>query len=191
MSDQPPDVTQLLIDWTAGREDALERLMPLVYDDLKRRARAHLSRERPGHTLQATALVNEAYMRLVDQQRVHWQNRAQFVAIASRMMRRILVDHARTTRRDKRGGGAAKISLDAVAVAADAPEPDIEALDQALTALTELDERQAKVVELRFFGGLTNDETGQALGISVATVKREWDMARAWLRHRLSSAEPS
>jgi RNA polymerase sigma factor (TIGR02999 family) len=191
MSDQPPDVTQLLIDWTAGHEDALERLMPLVYDDLKRRARAHLSRERPGHTLQATALVNEAYMRLVDQQRVQWQNRAQFVAIASRMMRRILVDHARTTKRSKRGGGAPKVALDDVDIAAGTPDLDFEALDQALTMLAALDQRQAQVVELRFFGGLTNEETGQALGISVATVKREWDMARAWLRNRLSSEEPS
>jgi RNA polymerase sigma factor (TIGR02999 family) len=190
MSDQPPDVTQLLIDWTAGHEDALERLMPLVYDDLKRRARAHLSRERPGHTLQATALVNEAYMRLVDQQRVQWQNRAQFVAIASRMMRRILVDHARTTKRSKRGGGAPKVALDDVDIAAGTPDLDFEALDQALTMLAALDQRQAQVVELRFFGGLTNEETGQALGISVATVKREWDMARAWLRNRLASAEP-
>lgn len=187
MSEDPADVTQLLIDWTQGRPDALDRLMPLVYDDLKRRARAHLSHERVGHTLQATALVNEAYLRLIDQQRVQWQNRAQFVAIASRMMRRILVDHARTTKRSKRGGGAARLSLDDVDVAASGPELDVEALDQALTALAALDSRQAQVVELRYFGGLTNDETGQALGISVATVKREWDMARAWLRRRLAS----
>jgi RNA polymerase sigma factor (TIGR02999 family) len=185
-----PDVTGLLRAWSAGDSVAGEQAIATVYAELRRQAGRCLRRERRDHTLRPTALVHEAYLRLAAQHDA-WANRAQFFAVAASMMRRILVDHARTTKRSKRGGGAPKVALDDVDIAAGTPDLDFEALDQALTMLAALDQRQAQVVELRFFGGLTNEETGQALGISVATVKREWDMARAWLRNRLSSEEPS
>ena len=180
------DVTDLLLSWRQGDAQALDRLVPLVYDELRRVARSHLRREQPGHPLQATALVHEVYLRLVDVERLTLKNRAHFFAIAAKLMRQILVDHARRQHAEKRGGGATMVSLDAVSPAAQPPSVDVLALDQALEALSAIDARQVGVVELRFFAGLDIDETAEALEISTATVEREWAMARAWLHRRLS-----
>jgi RNA polymerase sigma factor (TIGR02999 family) len=183
------DVTRLLVEWSDGRAEALDALMPLVYDELRRLARAYLGRERAGHTLQPTALVNEAYLRLVDQRSVRWQNRAHFFGIAAQLMRRLLVDHARAANAEKRGGGIPRLELDAAENAV-APESgvDLEELDRALERLARIDPRQSRIVELRYFAGATNEETAEALGIAVATVKRDWTVARAWLRHELQGA---
>ena len=178
-------VTALLKEWAAGDRAALERLMPLVYEELRRLAASHLRAERRSHTLQPTALVNEAYLRMVGQRSVSWTNRAHFFAIASRMMRRILVDHARKRRRDKRNPGTVYVDLGVAATGAADRAPELLALDDALTELEKLDPRQAKVVELRFFAGLSVEETAEVTGISTATVKREWKTARAFLRHAL------
>ena len=179
----PHEVTRLLLQWGDGRTEALDALMPLVYDELRSLARAYLRREGTGHTLQPTALVNEAYLRLVDQQRVQWQNRAHFFGIAAQIMRRLLVDHARASKAEKRGGGAMKVDLEhALAVAAPEQQVDLEELDRALDRLAQFDDRQRRIVELRYFAGATHEETSEALGISVATVKREWTLARAWLK---------
>jgi len=202
------DLTDLLEEWRAGDQEALERLMPRVYDELRRLARHYLARERPGHTLQATALVHEAYLRLLDQKRVRWQSRAHFFALAATSMRRILTNHARDRRAAKRGGGALTLTLDEALVATPAPAAgggsgpgevagawagvrgvDLIALDDALEALAALDPRQARVVELRFFAGLTIDETAEVLGISPATVKLDWKLARAWLFRELASGQ--
>jgi RNA polymerase sigma factor (TIGR02999 family) len=182
----PPKLTKLLLDWSNGDQAALDELMPLVYDELRRLARHYMLRERPGHMLQTTALVNEAFLRLVDQRRVNWQNRAHFFAIAAQMMRRILVDHARGHLYAKRGGGARRISLDRVSVVSEERAADVIALDEALTGLAEIDPQQSRVVELRFFGGLTVEETAEVLGLSPATVKREWSAAKAWLQQEIS-----
>jgi RNA polymerase sigma-70 factor (ECF subfamily) len=175
-------VTRLLVEWQNGNRDALDSLMPVVYRELRAIAARYLSRESPGHTLQSTALVHEAYFRLIGQREMRWQNRAQFFGIAAQMMRRILVDHARHKSRDKRGGPATKLSLDDAVVAV---EPDIDidllALDDALTSLAEIDPRGARIIELRFFSGLTVEETAEVLGISAPTVKRDWSAARVWL----------
>jgi RNA polymerase sigma factor (TIGR02999 family) len=172
----------LLVAWQNGSQKALDQLMPLVYEELRAIAGRYLSRESAGHTLQSTALVHEAYFRLIGQRRVQWQNRAHFFGIAAQMMRRILVDHARRQHRDKRGGGVTKLSLDeAIATAEPAAEVDLLALDAALTALALIDPRGARIIELRFFSGLTIDETAEVLEISAGTVKREWSAARAWL----------
>jgi RNA polymerase sigma-70 factor, ECF subfamily len=179
------DVTQMLVDWGNGDERALERLMPIVYGDLRRRARQYLSHEPDGHTLQPTALVNEAYLRLVDQDRVRWQNRTHFLAVAAQMMRRILVDHARAHHRSKRGGGLAPMPLDDVDPAAPQRGVDLVALDEVLERLAGLDPRQAAIVEQRYFAGMTIEETAEQLGISPATVKRDWEMARVWLFREL------
>ena len=179
-------VTALLMDWSNGDRDALERLMPLVYEELRSIARRHLSREDPSHTLQSTALVHEAYLRLVDQERVQWQNRAHFFAVAAQMVRRILLDHARRQNAEKRGGKAAVLTLDEGLVAEPQRDIDLVALDEALNALAELDAQQARVVELRFFAGLTIAETAEAMGISGRTVQRDWITAKAWLFDRLS-----
>ena len=178
------EVTELLIDWSAGDASALDRLVPLVYDELRRVARARLRKEAPGHVLQTTALVNEAYLRLVDQQQVRWQNRAHFFAIASRMMRRILIDHARRKAAAKRGAAAEPVTLSDVP---GQPEKgiDVLALDEALGRLAQLDERQSRVVELRYFGGLTEEETAEVLDVSVRTVRREWTIAKAWLYRQI------
>ncbi len=183
------DVTRLLQDWSeGGRREALDELLPLVYDELRRLAHSYLRRERSEHTLQTTALVHEAYLKLIDQRVVDWKNRAQFFALSAQAMRRILIDNARKHIADKRGKGE-KISLD------DAPEISVEtdenliALDMALQELETIDEKQSKIIELRYFGGLTIEETAEVLKISPATVKREWTFARAWLYQRLS--EPS
>jgi RNA polymerase sigma factor (TIGR02999 family) len=178
-------VTQLLIDWSKGDQAALDKLTPFVYDELHRIARHYMRRERPGHTLQTSALVNEAYLRLVDQS-VPWQNRAHFLGIAARLMRQILVDHARAHKYAKRGGGAQKVSLDQAADLAQARASDLVALDDALNSLAAMDPHQSRIVELRFFGGLTIEETAEVVGLSHATIEREWSAARAWLRREMS-----
>jgi len=175
------EVTQLLVDWGNGNRAALEKLMPLVYEELRRLAHHHMRRESPGHTLQTTALVNEVYFRLVDQKHIRLQNRAHFFAISAQLMRRILVDHARSHQYAKRGGGAHKVSFDEGAVVAQEQAADLIALDDALLSLAAIDERKSRIVELRFFGGLSVEETGEALKISSRTVMREWSMAKAWL----------
>ena len=180
------DVTGLLLSWSQGNAEALDRLVPLVYDELRGVARRHLQRERPGHALQATALVHEVYLRLVDVDRLPLKNRTHFFAVAAKLMRQILVDHARLQRADKRGGGVTMLSLDEVSPAAQATSVDVLALDEALDALSSLDDRQCRVVELRFFAGLNIDEAADALEISPATVEREWALAKAWLFRRLS-----
>lgn len=186
--DRAGEVTQLLLEWQGGEKEALGRLMPLVYDGLKGVAGRSLARERVGHVLQPTALVHETYLRLIDQRRTSWQNRAHFFAISARLMRRILIDHARRRQADKRGGKALTLSLDeALEVPGGSPqEVDVLALDRALAALTELDPRQGKIVELRFFAGLTLKETAQVVGVSMATVKLDWSMARSWLFRQLA-----
>jgi len=185
---EPPErVTQLLVDWSNGDESALDKLMPVVYDELRRLASNYLRRERAGHTLQPTALVNEAYLRLVDQRQARWQNRAQFFGVAAQLMRRILVDHARVRQAQKRGGSdQQQLSLSHADQVAQKPDVDLLALHEALNQLAEIDEQQARIVELRFFGGLTIEETAEVIGISHATVERDWTMARAWLRRELS-----
>jgi RNA polymerase sigma factor (TIGR02999 family) len=182
-------VTQLLQSWRQGDKGAGEKLLPLVYAELHRRAAAAMRREDAGHTLQPTALVHEAYMRLVDQRGPDWQNRSQFYGIAAQMMRRVLIDHAREHLAAKRGGGAKRVTLSGVDVAADSDEAvEVLALHDALEKLATLDERQAKVVELRYFGGLSIEEAAEALEISPATVKREWATARAWLSRELAAS---
>ena len=181
------DVTQLLVHWGNGDKQALDRLMPLVYDELHRMASRYLRREREGHTLQTTALINEAYLRIVDQNRVNWQNRAHFFGVAAQMMRRILVDHARSHLYAKRGGGAQKLTLDEAIATPQERDLDLVALDDALTALAEIDPQQSRIIELRFFGGLTIVETAEVLNISPATVKRDWNMAKAWLYGEISN----
>ena len=183
-------VTGLLLSWRQGDAKALDRLVPLVYEDLRQVARRHLRRERPGHSLQATALVHEVYLRLVDVDRMTLTSRTHFLAVAARLMRQILVDHARRRLAHKRGGGATMMSLDEISPAARTSSVDVLALDQALDALCSRDAQQCRVVELRFFAGLSIDEAAEALGISTATVEREWAMAKAWLYGRLS-APPS
>ena len=182
------DVTKLLIQWSKGDSEALDALVPLVYDELRRLAQLYLSREKPGHTLSSTALVHEAYLRLVQQKDVTWQNRAHFFGVAARMMRRILVDHARRHGYAKRGGGALTLSLDETVAAAPEREISLVALDDALDSLAKLDERQSRMVELRFFGGLSIEETSEVLGVSAPTVKREWASARAWLYREISGS---
>lgn len=181
----PMGVTQLLVDWSQGDQQALDKLMPLVYEELRRLARSYMRREKPGHTLQTTGLVHEAYIRLVDQ-KVNWQSRAHFYGIAAQMMRRILVDHANTQQRAKRGGGAIRLSLDQYELVANVPEMDVVALDEVLGRLEKVDPQRGRIVELRFFAGLSNEEASHVLGISTATVQRQWAGARAWLFHELS-----
>lgn len=181
MTPSPKDVTQLLLDWRDGNKEALDKLIPLVYDELRRLADHYLRRERPDHTLQATALVHEAYFRLVDQRNVDWQNRAQFFGIAAGLMRRILLEHARSHRAAKRGGDKQKLSLDEAMGLSKERDVDLVALDEALDLLAALDPRQSRIVELRFFGGLTIEETAEVLGVSPITVHREWRVTKAWL----------
>lgn len=185
----PKEITRLLVAWGDGDESALEELTPLVYEELRRLAHHYMSRERPGHTLQTTALVNEAYVRLIDWKNAHWQSRAHFFVVSAQLMRRILVDFARTSGYAKRGGGALVVSLDEAALVSGDKGADIVALDEALVSLAKLDERQSRVVELRFFGGLSIDETAEVLNVSAGTVRRDWSIARAWL-HREMSASP-
>ena len=181
----PQDVTGLLVAWGAGDESALDRLLPIVYGELRHVARRLMRGERGEHTLQTTALVNEAYLRLIDLSRVRWQDRAHFFAMSARLMRRILVDHARARRYAKRGGGRRPISLDEALVVAPERGTDLIAVDDALKALAVVDLRKSRVVEMRFFGGLTAEETATALGVSAVTVMRDWWLARTWLLREL------
>jgi RNA polymerase sigma factor (TIGR02999 family) len=185
----PKDVTTLLEEWTSGDRDSLDRLMPLVYEELRRVARNYLSRERSNHTLQSTGLVHEAFLRLINQKSMRWQNRAHFFAIASRMMRRILVDHARKRHAAKRDAAVCRLSVAEGVVSVEEREPDLLALDDALTGLSALDPQQSQIVELRFFGGLTVEETAEVTGVSPTTVKREWATARLWLRHEITKGK--
>ena len=191
MSSLPPrqEVTQVLLDWNLGDQNAPERLMPLVYDELRRLARSYLQRERSDHTLQATGLVHEAYLRLVDQSSMNWQNRAHFFGVAAAVMRRILVDYARSHRAEKRGGDREKLTFDEALASSGERAVDLIALDEALHDLETFDVRQSRIVELRFFGGLTNEEIGEVLEISPRTIKREWRLAKAWLRREIVSGD--
>ena len=183
---KPEGITQLLVDWSKGDQKALDRLMPLVYSELRRQAGNYLRRERPGHTLQPTALVNEAYLKLIDQKNAKWQNRAQFFGVAAQLMRRILVDHARAHQAEKRGGSdQQRLSITSAGQLAKQPELDLLDLHEALKELAALDPQQGRIVELKFFGGLSIEETAEVMGIGHATVERDWKMARAWLRRKL------
>jgi RNA polymerase sigma factor (TIGR02999 family) len=184
----PNEVTRLLIDWSNGDAEAFEKLMPLVYSELRRLAGRYLRQERSNHTLESTALVHEAYLRLVDQKRVQWQNRAHFFGVASQLIRRILVDHARAHQAVKRGSGAFKLSLDEAVAEAEKRDLDLVALDDALNSLADLDPQQSRIVELRFFGGLSIEETAEVVHVSPATVKRDWSSAKAWLYREMTRA---
>jgi RNA polymerase sigma factor (TIGR02999 family) len=182
----PESITQLLTKWSGGDETALEELMPLVYQELRRLAGNYLRREKAGHTLQPTALVNEAYLRLVDQKSARWQKRAQFYGIAAQLMRRILVDHARVKHANKRGGSdQQRLSITSAGELAVKPDLDLLALHEAMEELAQLDPQQSRIVELKFFGGLSIEEIAEVLGVGHATVERDWKMARAWLRRKL------
>jgi RNA polymerase sigma factor (TIGR02999 family) len=192
MTTPPPprqEITQLLIDWRGGDGQALDRLFPLVEPELHRLAHHYMSRERAGHTLQTTAVLNEAYLRLVDDTKPPWQNRTHFVAAAAQLMRRIMVDHARARHSAKRGGGALRVTLDEAALVTEARSDELLALDEALKALAAQDSRKSQIVELRYFGGLTVEETAEFLKISPRTVEREWTMAKAWLHRALNREE--
>ena len=180
------EITQLLVAWSDGDQVALTKLIPLVESELRRLARTYMSRERIDHTLQTTALINEAYVKLINASDVKWQNRAHFFGIAARVMRRVLVDFARQRNFRKRGGGSHQISFDEALAISDADHPDLLALDEALTALAKVDDRKARIVEMRFFGGLTEKETAAALDVSPETVRRDWRLAKAWLLRQLS-----
>jgi RNA polymerase sigma factor (TIGR02999 family) len=191
-STEPPsthEITQLLVAWNNGDPVALDRLMPLVHKELHRIARRYMAAERPGHILQTTALINEAYLRLIDWKNVEWQNRSHFFGLAAQVMRHILVDFARAQAREKRGGGVLQVSLSQAAGIDREESADLVALDDALQALEKLDARQARVVELRFFAGLSLEETAEALRVSVGTVRRDWSLAEAWLYRELSEGE--
>lgn len=190
-SSSPKDVTALLCAWSEGDTAALDRLMPLVYAELRRMASRHMARERRGHTIQTTALVHEVYLRLVDQQRVLWRDRAQFFAIAAQLMRRILVDHARKRLNSKRGGNLLILSLEDAGEVSTARVAEVIAVDDALKTLFGLDERKGRIVELRFFGGLSIEETAEALRVSAGTVMRDWTLAKAWLKRELSGTAAS
>jgi len=185
------DVTQLLKAWTAGDEQALQKITPLVYEQLHRAARYYMAGQRSGHILQTTALVNEVYLQLVDCGQMNWQDRAHFFAMSAQLMRRILVDFARSRGSQKRGAGAVHLSLDEVPSVCHEPDPNLLALDDALKALAAIDERESKVVELRFFGGLSAKETAEVLKVSVETVQRDWRFAKIWLLRELSRGNPS
>jgi RNA polymerase sigma factor (TIGR02999 family) len=184
-------INKLLLNWGQGDQAAREALIPLVYDELRRLARRHLRRERPDHTLQSAALVNEAYLRLISQEQPNWQNRAHFFGVAAQIMRHILVDHARNRAAAKRGAGSPRLSLDAEVALPQGREMDLVVLDDALNHLADLDPKQSRLVELRFFGGLSIEETSVVLGVSPATVKREWATARAWLQREMKRKDTS
>lgn len=189
--DPSSDVTRLLVNWSNGDQHALEDLMPLVYGELRRLAGSYLRRERADHTLQSTALVHEAFLRLVNQREVQWKSRAHFYAIAAQMIRRILVDHARAQQAEKRGSGAIKLELDDAMAIAPEQGLDLLGLDAALERLAKMDERQGRIVELRFFAGLSIEETAEVMELSPATIKREWSLARAWLYRELMGKSPA
>lgn len=185
-SEKAPPITTLLHKWQQGDSEAFETVTQYVYNDLRRRASAYLRNERPGHTLETTGLVHEAFIKLIDKQEIEWQDRNHFFAVAAKVMRRILVDHARSKNRDKRGGKNEDLPLDeARKVSSRQPPVDLIALDEALDNLATFDERQAQIVELKYFGGMTLDETADVVGVSRVTVKRDWQIARAWLRQQL------
>jgi len=188
MTAPPHQVTQLLQEWSEGDENALARLMPLVHDELHRLAHQHMRRESAGHVLQTSALINEAYLRLVDQPQIRWQGRSHFFGIAARLMRRILVDDARKRNAAKRGGSFIQVPLDEANTVVQEQAANVAALDDALQRLEAIDERQGKIVELRFFGGLSIEETAEILKVSPGTVMRDWTFARAWLRNKMSCA---
>ena len=188
MASDSDNVTRLLLEWGDGNQQALEALVPLIYKELRNLAHNFLYRERPGHTLQTTALVHEAYLKLIDQNDARWQNRAHFFAIAAQAMRRILIDSARKHAAAKRGGPQAELSLDEVADIALEPDINLLKLDEALNQLAKIDPRQSRIVELRYFGGLTIEETAEVISVSPATVKREWMMARAWLHQEITES---
>ena len=182
------EVTHLLLAWRQGEKEAFDKLVPVVYEELRRLAHRYMCGERKDHTLQTTALVNEAYLRLLECSRVNWQNKAHFLAISAQLMRRILVDYARSHRSRKRGGEAERITLDEFKIPSTGPDPDLIEIDDALKSLAEVDARKCQVVELRFFGGLTAEETSEVLGVSPDTVLRDWKLARAWLARELKKA---
>lgn len=188
MTPSPNEVTQLLKDWTGGNQAALDRLTPLVYEELHRLAHRYMRREDPGHVLQTSALVNEAYLRLIDQNQVQWQNRAHFFGIAAQLMRRILVDYARKRDNAMRGGGAPHVTLDEATNVLHGQAADVLALDEALTSLTAIDLRASRLVELRFFGGLSIKETAEFLKVSPGTVMKDWTFAKAWLQREMTPA---
>lgn len=181
------EVTQLLVAWGNGDQSARDQLLPLVYDELRRLAHRYMSRERSGHTLQTSALVHEAFLRMVDQREVHWQNRAHFFGIAGELMRRILVDHARSRQSAKRGGDARHVPMEEEAIVSPERAADIIALDEALSVLTTIDSRKSRIVELRFFAGLSIEETAEVLAVSPGTVMRDWTLAKAWLRKEMTT----
>ena len=194
MKKNPPPqhhITQLLAEWSDGNQSALDELYPLVYDELHRLARRYMSREKKGHTLQTTALINEAYVRLVDQKNVQWANRSHFFAISAQIMRRILIDHARRHAYAKRGGGAQQVSLEEIAIVAREQSSEILRLDEALKILGKMDPRRCQVVELMYFGGLSNEEIAGVLKVSENTVTRDWNLARAWLHQQLTGSAAS
>lgn len=182
----PEEVSELLADWSGGDREALDKLMPLVYDELRRLAHRHMAHERAGHTLQTTALVNEVYLKLMNERGMRWQSRSHFLAVAATLMRYILVDYARGHARDKRGGGAQQVTLDEALLVSEENVADMLALDEALKKLASFDERKSRIAELRYFAGLTVEETGEVLSVSPETVMRDWRMASAWLRRELS-----
>lgn len=187
MAPSSKQVSQLLVAWGGGDQAARDELMPLVYEELRRLAHQCIRRERPGHTLQTSALLNEAYLRLVDQKNIHWQDRAHFFGIAARLMRQVLVDYARKRRYAKRGGDARRVPLDEAMIVSEERAADVVALDDALKSLAEIDPRQSQIVELRFFGGLSIEETAEVLAVSPGTVMRDWTLAKAWLRRAVTS----
>jgi RNA polymerase sigma factor (TIGR02999 family) len=189
MTPSSSNVTQMLHDWSHGDREVLDKLVPVVYEELRRQATRYLKRERPGHTLQTTALIHEAYIRLIDQKNVHWQNRAHFYAIAAQLMRRILVDHARSRQAAKRGGSDIKLPLEEAMIVSEGREIDLVALDEALERLAAIDPQQSRVVELKFFSGMSVEETAEVLGVSTRTVKRDWNVAKAWLRRQISEGQ--
>lgn len=186
MSASSHNITKLLLDWRNGDSEALDRLMPLVYEELRRMANNYMRNERQGHTLQTSALVNEAYLRLVDHENIAWQNRAHFFGVAAKAMRRILVDHARTRNYQKRAGAAQQVSLDEATTLTEGRAAELIALDDALKELAKMDERKSLVVELRYFGGLSMEEIAEALGVSIPTVTRDWSTAKVWLLREMS-----
>ncbi|HUK92110.1 MAG TPA: sigma-70 family RNA polymerase sigma factor [Blastocatellia bacterium] len=190
MAASPKEVTKLLLDWNNGDQTAIDKLFPLVYQELRRLAAHYMQGEHPGHTLQSTALVNEAYIRLADYNRMRWQDRAHFFAVAAQVMRHILIDHARAHKYAKRGGGAVRISLEDAAILSAEHAPDLVALDDALKSLEAVDRRKCQIVEMRFFGGLSIDETAEVMKLSSMTIQREWRWAKAFLHKEISKRGP-
>ena len=191
MESVPQGVTQLLINWRNGDTSALDQLLPIVYEELRRLAKRFMGRERRDHTLETSALINEAYIRLADQSTANWQNRAHFFAVAAQVMRNILIDHARSYHYEKRGGGAQKVSLDEAIILTEERAAELVALDDALTSLAAVDPRKSKIIELRFFGGLNIEETAEVVGLSPTTVQREWRAAKAWLHRFIDGKDPA